>query len=314
MPSWFPIAASTILAVIPVIIWLRIIQKQGSEKGPYIKTFLLGTLAVVPPFILIFVFDRFPQLNIYSLINRTVAQVALAALMTNVVVAVIEELGKNFIVRVIDRRHPEYIQTLSSALALSLCAGLGFSFAENIFYFYNIWLNPSFNVADLFSTFIFRSLFTMCGHMIFSGIFGYYFGIGKFAADITEAARFSGRNLFFTRFIARITGRMPFEVVRETKNLTGLFIAMAMHAAFNISLDLQQKLPSLLIVVFGALFVLYLLKTKSGHLLFSVTKRKASTMAAKDEDVVIELMGMWLKEGKLNEVHSENINGRPVPL
>src|SRR3989338_1294295 len=178
MPSWFPIAASTILAVIPVIIWLRIIQKQGSEKGPYIKTFLLGTLAVVPPFILIFVFDRFPQLNIYSLINRTVAQVALAALMTNVVVAVIEELGKNLIVRVIDRRHPEYIQTLSSALALSLCAGLGFSFAENIFYFYNIWLNPSFNVADLFSTFIFRSLFTMCGHMIFSGIFGYYFGIG----------------------------------------------------------------------------------------------------------------------------------------
>lgn len=302
MPTWSPLVASVILALVPVIIWLRIISKESEEKGLYVKTFLAGTFAVVPPFILIFLFDRFPQLNIYSLIANSVQEVALAALFTNVIVGIIEEIGKNIIVRVVDKRHPEYIQTIGAALKLSICAGLGFSFAENIFYFYNIWISPEFGARDIFATFIFRSLFTMCGHMVFSGIFGYYFGIGKFAADITDFARFQGRALWFTRWLSKLTGRMTFQIVREQKNMIGLFLAMGLHAAFNASLDLQHKLPSIFIVVVSALYITYLLQTKSGHLLFSVTKRRASNMAAQDQDVVMELLGMWTKEGRLEEV------------
>ena len=218
MASWIPAIASTVLAAFPVIIWLSIIHKEGEEKGLYIRTFLLGTLAVIPPFILIWVFDKFPQLDIYSEITRTVEAVALAALYTNIVVGIVEEIAKNVIVRVIDKRHPEYFQTITSALKLSLCAGLGFAFAENIFYFYSIWTNPQFSYGDLFSTFVFRSLFTMCGHMVFSGIFGYYFGMGKFAADITEQARWEGSQLRFARYVAKIMGKMTFQVVREFKN------------------------------------------------------------------------------------------------
>lgn len=302
MASWIPAIASTVLAAFPVIIWLSVIHKEGEEKGLYIRTFLLGTLAVIPPFILIWVFNRFPQLDIYSEITRTVEAVALAALYTNIVVGIVEEIAKNVIVRVIDKRHPEYFQTITSALKLSLCAGLGFAFAENIFYFYSIWTNPQFSYGDLFSTFVFRSMFTMCGHMVFSGIFGYYFGIGKFAADITEQARWEGSQLRFARFISKITGKMTFQVVREFKNLTGLFLAMALHASFNVSLDLEHKLPSILIVVVGALYILYLIQTKSGHLLFSSIKRKRSSMASGDQDVVLELLGMWTKEGRYEEV------------
>ena len=302
MPQWFPIVASTVLALIPVVIWLQIIHKEGEERPLYIKTFLFGTFAVVPPFILIFLFQRFPELNIYSLINSSIEQVALAALLTNIVVGIIEEIAKNIIVRIIDKRHPEYIQTIGAALKLSICAGLGFSFAENIFYFYNIWTNPAFGITDLFTTFVFRSMFTMCGHMVFSGIFGYYFGIGKFAADITEHARWEGRSMWFTRFLSRITGKLTFEVVREEKNLIGLFLAMSMHASFNALLDLQHKLPPILIVTGGALYIAYLMQTKAGHLLFSMIKRRASNMAQRDEDVVMELIGMWTKEGKFEEV------------
>jgi RsiW-degrading membrane proteinase PrsW (M82 family) len=302
MASWIPAIASTVLAAFPVIIWLSIIHKEGEEKGLYIRTFLLGTLAVIPPFILILVFDKFPQLDIYSEITRTVEAVALAALYTNIVVGIVEEIAKNMIVRVIDKRHPEYFQTITSALKLSLCAGLGFAFAENIFYFYSIWTNPQFSYGDLFSTFIFRSLFTMCGHMVFSGIFGYYFGMGKFAADITEQARWEGSQLRFARYVAKIMGKMTFQVVREFKNLTGLLLAMALHAAFNVSLDLEHKLPSILIVVTGTLYILYLLQTKSGHLLFSSIKRRGSSMAVGDQDVVLELLGMWTKEGRYEEV------------
>jgi len=202
----------------------------------------------------------------------------------------------------VDKRHPEYLQTIGSALKLSICAGLGFSFAENIFYFYGVWVSPEYGKVDLFSTFIFRSLFTMLGHMVFSGIFGYYFGIGKFAADITEHARWEGRGLWLATWLSRVTGKMTFQVMRELKNLEGLFIAIALHASFNASLDLQHTIPSILIVAVAALYILYLLQTKAGHLLFTMTKRRASSMAAGDQDVVMELLGMWTKEGRLKEV------------
>lgn len=302
MSQWLPLLVSVVLAVVPVFIWLHIIHQEGDERSLYVKTFLAGTLAVIPPFILIFLFDYFPELNIYSLINRTIVEVALAALATNVVVGIIEEIGKNVIVRVIDKRHPEYIQTLGSALKLSICAGLGFSFAENIFYFYNIWITPEFGATALFSTFVFRSIFTMLGHMVFSGIFGYYFGIGKFSADLTEFERYQGKGLYITRFFSKLTGKLPFQIYREQKNLLGLLLAMGMHASFNASLDMEHKLPSILIVLVAALYIAYLLKTKSGHLLFSVTKRRASTMMPRDQDVVMELLGMWTNEGRLDEV------------
>lgn len=302
MAEWTPIIASIALAVIPVFIWLHLIRREGEEKGLYIKTFLLGTLAVIPPFVLILVFEWWPQLNIYSLITNSVREVALAVLFTNVIVGIIEEIAKNMIVRVIDKRHPEYIQNISAALRLSICAGLGFAFAENIFYFYNIWVSPEFGVQDLFATFVFRSAFTMLGHMVFSGIFGYYFGLGKFSADIVEHARWAGTGMHLTRFIARLAGTMSFKVLREQKNILGLFIAMAMHAGFNAALDLQHKLIPIFIVAGGAAYIAYLLQRKTGHLLFSLTKRRKSTMAPRDQDVVMELLGMWMKEGRLEEV------------
>lgn len=300
MPSWFPIVASVILAVVPVIIWLGIIVKKGEARGLYIKTFLAGTFAVVPPLLLIFLFDKYPELNFYEKLQSNVQQAAFASILTNIMVAIIEELGKNYIVRFIDRRHPEHIQTIGSALRLSICAGLGFSFAENIYYFYNIWVN--YGYSDLVSAFIFRSLFTMCGHMIFSGIFGYYFGLGKFAADITEAARLSGERMIFSRLLGKLPGKTTFTMVREQMNLKGLLLAIGLHASFNASLDMDHKLVAILIIAFSAILIAYLLSTRAGVLMFSMGKRRESTMAAKDQDVVMELLGMWTNQGKYEEV------------
>ena len=297
-----PFTASIGLAAVPVAIWLRIIWKRTEGSGLYIKTFLLGTLSVVPPVGLLILFDRLPQYDVYAFLERTVMSAALLAVATNAVVGIIEEIGKNIIVRVIDKRHPEHVQTLNNALLLSVCAGLGFAFVENIFYFYNTWISPQYGTADLFTTFVFRSSFTVAAHMIFSGIFGYYFGLGKFAGDISDLERWQGRNLWLPRLIGKLSGRMSFEVIREYYNWKGLLIAMGMHALYNASFDLEFKLPSILIVLVGALMITYLLNRKSGHLLFSVGKRRASTMAANDEEVVLELLGMWIKEGKFDEV------------
>lgn len=303
MPQWLPLASSTALAVVPVVIWLIFLSKEGGDrKSIYIKTFIIGTFSVVPPFILMFLFEYKPEWDIYSAINRTVEQAALNALITNIVVAIIEELGKNMIVRFVDKRHPEFLQTIGSALKLSICAALGFSFAENIFYFYNIWTSPMYGATDLFSSFIFRSLFTMCMHMAASSIFGYYFGLGKFAGDISELARYEGKSLWFARLIGKLTNRMPFQVIRENKNLEGLFLAISIHATFNALLTLEYTIVPILIVVFSGIYIAYLFKRKSGNLLLSVLKRRGSTLAASDEDAVMEFIGMVLNEGKLEQV------------
>lgn len=301
---WFPLAASTILAVIPVTIWLWVIRQaaEAEKRAVYIKTFLLGTLAVIPPFILIFLFERFPSLNFYDAIAQNIANLLVASLLTNGIVGAIEEIAKNAIVRVSDKRHPEYFQTISSTLALSICAGLGFAFAENIFYFYNIWTSPEFGATDLFATFIFRSAFTMAGHMIFSGIFGYYFGLGKFAAELTEYSHWRGGEIWLPRLISRITGRMTFESVRMLKNLQGLILAMVLHAGYNVSLDMGRKLPPILIIAFSGAFIAYLLRRKTGRMLFSMVKRRGSEMANRDEETVLELIGMMTHEGKTREV------------
>lgn len=302
MPTWAIAIASALLAVIPVIIWLNLIGKNEVDRSIFVKTFLFGTFSVVPPFILIFIFNKFPSLNIYSLINTRIEDLFWMYLVTNIVVGVVEEIGKNAIVRVTDKRHPEYIQTLNHALKLSVCAGLGFAFAENIFYYFNVWVNPYFTTKDLIATLIFRSLVTLCGHMVFSGIFGYYFGIGKFASDLTEMSQWEGSGLKIERFFAKITGLLPFQVKRVLKNLQGLIIAMGMHACFNASLDMNHKLLAIGIVLSGIVYIAYLMNTASGHLLFSLVKRRAASMAPKDEAVVLELLGMWKNEGKLNEV------------
>lgn len=302
MNTWLIGIASAAMAVIPVVLWLSFIGKGEEDRSIFVKTFLFGTLSVVPPFILIFVFKYFPKLNIYSLINTSVEDLLLIAIMTNVVVGIIEELGKNMIVRITDKRHPEYIQTLNHALKLSVCAGLGFAFAENIFYFYSVWVNPYYSVKDLIATFIFRSMVTLCGHMIFSGVFGYFFGIGKFASDMTEMAQWQGKLMAVEKFFARLTGKLPFQIRRGLFNLKGLLIAMGLHMAFNASLDMNHKILAISIVLMGGVYIWYLMSTSSGHLLFSLVKRQAASMAPRDESVVLELLGMWKNQGKLTEV------------
>lgn len=300
--TWLIGIASALLAVIPVILWLNFLGKNEDDRSIFIKTFLLGTLSVIPPFIIIFVFEKIPSINIYSLINTRIEDLLFIALLTNIVVGVVEELGKNLIVRITDKRHPEYIQTLNHALKLSVCAGLGFAFAENIFYFFNVWINPYYSVQDLIATFIFRSMVTLCGHMVFSGIFGYYFGIGKFASDMTELSQWQGTGMRLEGWIAKLTGKLPFQVVRGLKNIKGLLIAMTMHACFNASLDMNHKILAISIVLAGGVYIWYLMSTASGHLLFSLVKRRATSIAPRDEAVVLEFLGMWKNQGKLKEV------------
>jgi RsiW-degrading membrane proteinase PrsW (M82 family) len=214
---------------------------------------------------------------------------------------VIEEIAKQLIVRTVDK-YKMIIQTINESIQFSLIAALGFSFAENIYYFYTI--SSQLGFRQLLGTFLFRSIFTTCAHLIFSGFFGYYYGIAKFSMNIMEEKRATGKKQLLTMWLADAMDITKFEAYKQLSILKGAMIAIFMHVIFNLLLQFDQIIPAACYIALSFIALRQLFYRKSGRLILVSQKDsgKQSTMARKDEDVVIELLGMWFNGKKFVDV------------
>ena len=287
------------LAALPAIIWSVIIFKgRRTSFWTLFLAFFLGTLTVTPIMFLDYIWAIYPQFDIYSVINKNFSQVHTVAILTLLVVGIVEEVAKSGVVRIIDKTKIG-IHTVGDALKYSILAGLGFAFTENIFYFYYIWQSSGF--VGLLFPLVFRSIFTVAAHMIFSGIYGYYFGIAKFANPILQQKLWLGEKAPFVSFMSKILGLNEGETYKELTMFKGLLIVMVGHAAYDFFLEFSILAPVIGIVFAGLAYLLYLMAHKAGAIAFSGMER-ASSMQKKDEDVVIELLGMWTNEGRYQDV------------
>lgn len=293
------VAIVTVLASAPAIIWsIVIFRGRKTSRWPLFLAFFLGTLTVTPIMGLNYLWLYFPQLDIYKAIEENISEVHAAALATLIVVGIVEEYVKNLVVRIVDKTKIG-IHTINDALKYSILAGLGFAFTENIFYFYYIW--QSSGIFGLLFPLIFRSVFTVCAHMIFSGIFGYYYGVAKFSRPILEQKIWLGEKATFNQYMSKLLGQDEAATYKQLTMMKGLLIAMGIHATFNFSLEFSKLLPVIVIVFLGFMYLLYLMAHKAGAIAFTGDER-GSTIHKKDEDVVLELLGMWTKEGKYQDV------------
>lgn len=293
------VAIVTLLASAPAIIWsIVIFRGRKTSRWPLFLAFFLGTLTVTPIMGLNYLWLYFPQFDIYKAIEENITEVHAAALATLIVVGIVEEYVKNLVVRIVDKTKIG-IHTINDALKYSILAGLGFAFTENIFYFYYIW--QSSGIFGLLFPLIFRSVFTVCAHMIFSGIFGYYYGVAKFSRPILEQKIWLGEKATFNQYMSKLLGQDEAATYKQLTMMKGLLIAMGIHATFNFSLEFSKLLPVIVIVFLGFMYLLYLMAHKAGAIAFTGDER-GSTIHKKDEDVVLELLGMWTKEGKYQDV------------
>ncbi len=295
------------------MIWLKVwrSRRQIKNRRALGVVFLLGFLSVVPivgfqlltscapveifglNIIHFCLPDEWNPLFLAASEKTTAAALGIAFL------AVLEEIGKLSIVKYADFGGKR-IQTINDALMFSLTAALSFAFVENILYFNNILLRSG-SLAALFPVFVFRSAFTAAGHAIFSGIAGYYYGVGKFAKPIVESARWKGENLYISRLLSAI-GVPAHSAYRAQLITKGLLIATLAHALFNFLLGKNEILLVILLVIAGVFYIIHLIQRKSGALFLRMTNARPSTMAPQDEEVVLELIGMWINEGKYEEV------------
>lgn len=298
---WWQAAIAIALAVAPIVIWAQIFlkRKQHSPKI-LIETFVLGTFTVLPLIAIQYLWYLHPEWDVNTWIDENVykTNVQLGFLATFVVIGVMEEIVKMGVVRIVDTSKMR-IQTVNDAVKFSILAALGFAFSENIYYFYSVLSTG--NLGELFSTVVFRGSFTVCGHIIFSAIFGYFYGVGKFSEHIVEQHEWTGEKFALANTVHKITGIKKRFTVKYQKLITGLLIAMGMHALFNFFLQLNRTVEAVILVVVGFMYVYYLMHRKAGHLVLTGEKGE-SMMGKTDEDVVLELIGMWFSDGKYKDV------------
>lgn len=268
----FKLALAFILAIVPAGIWGHIFyKKQVGQKKMVAITFVAGALFVAPLLIYKALWQYFPWLDAFQYANsfkgdligfQTFGFVPLDVVVTFMIVGVIEEVTKLGAVRFTDKKR---ICSIDDAIEMCVMAALGFSFAENILYFYNII--SSRGVGDILYPFIFRSLFSTFAHIMFSGILGYYYGLAIFANEIVKE-KHRQRKLRFVRWFAQMLHLKKNVVFHEEKMAEGLLIAISLHAIFNIFLEMSWTFLLVPFLTGGFIYLSYLLEKKDDHKIY----------------------------------------------
>jgi len=298
----FLIGISAIFAFVPVIIWLTFLFKKAEKSRKTIAmVFLFGCLTAPALLALQYAWDVVPRFNLAAFIENNIVEQSKMYVAMFVLFGAMEEIIKMYVISTIDKR-TVLINTINDSIRYSFVAALGFSFTENIYYMFEFW--NSISTGQLIGMFIFRSSFTAAAHMIFSGIFGYYYGIGKFSFQITRQQKLTGEKNRVSNLISKVFNLSLSQAHQQKFIFKGLTIAVVMHATYNYLLQYNKTLPVMIFVILGFLFLQFLLKRKSGHLILEtdITTKRKSTMAPKDEEVVTELVSMWFNEKRYVDV------------
>ncbi len=155
------------LAFAPGIFWLWFYYRQDRyEPEPkmwIVKVFVLGMLVVIPAAIAEALVGKiFPFLEGKGLIS--------ILLYSFLVIAPIEEYAKYLAVKKSVYKTLEFDE-ITDGIIYSATAALGFASLENLFYMIDLGA----------SVMIVRAPLSTLGHVLFSGMWGYYLGLAKFS-------------------------------------------------------------------------------------------------------------------------------------
>ena len=260
------IAISILLACVPAYIWGYIFYKKDPVyRVKAVHTFLLGIASVLPILLYKWSWTQLPQINVFNYTSNFQADLfgftehlylPLGTLFAFMFVGVLEEYMKNLVVRKADRG---FFRNIDDAIEFSIISALGFAFIENILYFYYIWEYQGGDV--LMVSFVFRSLFSTFAHILFSGIFGYYYGMAYFADPLWSEEVRKNRHPIISAFHTVFHFKRN-RVFATEKISEGLLIAVTLHGLFNILLEMNLTFFMVPFLVFGYGYLDRLFKQK----------------------------------------------------
>ncbi len=261
-----------LLALMPASAWAYIfLKKQKEDRRAAFLTFLIGAGAVFPILLYKYLWKYFPSINIIEyaknfendLIGLSgFAMIPLSVIITFSFVGVMEETMKQSVVHAVDDRK---IRHIDDSIMFSILAAIGFAFTENILYFYNIWVKQG--PENLFVPFLFRSVFSAFAHILFSTLYGYYYGIAHFAKPLLQEELTNKRHTFWDWFhrTHRVIRRGEVRLFHEQKMLEGFLLAVVFHAIYNVFLEMNWTFIMVPYLVIGFIFVSHLLAEIKNH-------------------------------------------------
>ena len=226
-----------LLALPPLVLWVIFWRKRLAEPEPtkvLAQLFLFGILASLPLFALREINFSFPSwalLILFAWLEESLKGLALI-------------FGVEF--------NRARFDKWEDGFEFAIMIALGFAFAENIFYFLRQYLDSGISL-NFWQIYLFRSLGTVLGHIIFTGTFGYFYacayvkkGLVPFSKHEKPLAHFC-KNIFkILRRPLHITlyhllpqrdsalGHSSGEVIIE-----GFLLAIILHTLFNALLHFE---------------------------------------------------------------------------
>lgn len=265
------VGLTVLLSSLPVLIWGAIFLYRSDEKRYMIaRTFMIGALMVIPLIIYRELWDLFPSIdlanNLKPLENFKLkfTGIGLNLVVLYASIGIIEEYLKNLTVKKVDTKE---INSVKDSIEFSIIAALGFSFAENTFYFIQIY--NSFGTNMLLQVFIFRALFSTFAHTLFSAVYGYHFGLAIFAKDIykKEQEKSISSQLIY-KFFALFNIKDKAHIFEDKHKFLGLFYAATLHAIFNLLLELGNTVFLVPFLIIGVVHVSYLIYKRENHIVY----------------------------------------------
>lgn len=181
------------------------------------------------------------------------------------ILAMLEEFSKHLFVRLFDDHK---IKSVANAIELSIIVGISFAFFENITYLARI---PADNPQSLI---IGRSVISMFGHIIFSAIFGYYYGISKFAKQVHLVTSIESKLPAFPQWIYKIFRFRTENTYQAQKIFEGLTFATLVHFIFNMLLEVGLAIGVIPILVLGGYMVYAMLNSDIAQREFALVGSK----------------------------------------
>jgi hypothetical protein len=175
-------------------------------------------------------------------------------------VGLIEEYSKHWVVKKTDER---IFESIDDVIEYSIVAALGFAFCENIGYF---MITLQGDTPDqLMSLFVVRGVFVVFVHILCSGIYGYFYGLGYFASPILKEKEARGDLTLIPNILHKLVHWKKSTIFRDEMATFGLIAAMTLHGFYDfvIELDTLGRMASLTtgnnIQFFGSDFQLHLI-------------------------------------------------------
>lgn len=180
------------------------------------------------------------------------------------ILAILEEFSKHLFVRLFDDHK---IKSVANAIELSIIVGISFAFFENITYLARV-------PGGQESLIIGRSIISMFGHIVFSAVFGYYYGVSKFAKEVHTLTAIESRLPAFPQWLYKVFRFKTENSFQAQKIFEGLVFATLIHFVFNMLLELGFTLAVIPLLVGGGFMIYSMLNSELAQKEFALVGSK----------------------------------------